>query len=738
MKQQIRRVVAVVVLTLGFTAFVGAYALQSVEGRLAQTFAEQQQVNSMSVASRLMDRYQLAKLAAGELSADLPARPATLGDSAHLAALSSGLGLQQVAFYRCDSHGRVLARQPADATPPSSELLARLVAECGAGQPAEAFARLPEQPPVLVLAYRLANAPTQAVAVTVAVAKALNPVTGGEHSPGKVYVLDATDEALPVLASTEPQALGRDFAELYGTPAGGMIRGLRRRAFGVEPAAQALDTPDRPQYLLGTFGLRFETGGHTYAVANAAPRNLMVEPYMHNVLRWVLLLGGVVLLSLGSFAALVGQMIYAGVQEQRRTEERQALYKISQSLQSASALADVLQSITEQARNLFRTDGATIALTDAATGELVFGSVSNADPAATERLQGLRLPRGEGVVGWVVTHGEALLIQDVAADPRFPRSIVLPPGVQTEALVCAPLLDQRGQAFGAIELVSYHGEPFPDSDLVLLQSLAVTAAAAVERAMLLEQEKVQERLQREMDIARTVQRSLLPQHAPVLPTVQLAGLSHPANEVGGDFYDYLHLDETHLGIAIADVADKGLGAAMFMVMCRSLLYNSASVSLSPAAALADLNARLVEVATSGMFVTLFYAVLDTRTGHLTCASAGHNPPLLHRAGAAAVEPLPVRGIALGVFDSIDLTEYELSLSPGDRLVLYTDGVPDAIDAHTEAFGLQRFEQAVLDSADFDAAGTLDAILAAVTAHTTGEPQFDDLTLAVVRAVTPGA
>ena len=182
--------------------------------------------------------------------------------------------------------------------------------------------------------------------------------------------------------------------------------------------------------------------------------------------------------------------------------------------------------------------------------------------------------------------------------------------------------------------------------------------------------------------------------------------------------------------------DLQMGAAMFMVMCRSLLYSCASRELSPAKVLAELNAKILEVSTADLFVTVFYGVLDTADQSFRYTNAGHNPPLWYHAQDGTVSNITVPGIALGVIDDMDLGEAELKLGPGDRLVLYTDGVTEAIDAGEHQFGLPRLTAVVADGAA-DSPETVKAIQAAVNTFVGGQPQFDDMTLAVVHAAAEG-
>jgi len=189
-----------------------------------------------------------------------------------------------------------------------------------------------------------------------------------------------------------------------------------------------------------------------------------------------------------------------------------------------------------------------------------------------------------------------------------------------------------------------------------------------------------ERIQKELEIARGIQQSFLPDAAPRIPGMDLEGANLPAAEVGGDFYDFIPVGEASWGLVIADVSGKGVPAALFMALSRTLIRASATRNPDPVVSIREANRSICLDASTSMFVTLFYAILDSRKKTLTFVNAGHNPPLLLGSGSERVTLLKARGIALGVIDEVDLESVEVQLSPGDVLVLYTDGVTEATDA----------------------------------------------------------
>ncbi|MBN1656940.1 MAG: SpoIIE family protein phosphatase [Anaerolineae bacterium] len=242
--------------------------------------------------------------------------------------------------------------------------------------------------------------------------------------------------------------------------------------------------------------------------------------------------------------------------------------------------------------------------------------------------------------------------------------------------------------------------------------------------------RAQGKAAQELATAGRIQAGLLPETVPTLPGWQLAVVLEPARETSGDFYDFVHLSTGSLALVVADVADKGAGAALYMALTRTLLRTALlQYPSEPGQALAAANERILADTHTDMFVTLFCAILDPETGDLVYANAGHNPPYFLT--AEQVGPLPPTGMALGVVPAATWQEERLRLAPGDTLLLYTDGVVDAQGKDEQPFGVERLLKAVQSDRNRPAAALLDAILSEIH-HFVGEaPQFDDLTLVVL-------
>jgi len=241
-----------------------------------------------------------------------------------------------------------------------------------------------------------------------------------------------------------------------------------------------------------------------------------------------------------------------------------------------------------------------------------------------------------------------------------------------------------------------------------------------------------ERVEKELEIARGIQQSFLPEKAPLVPGFDLAAMNQPAKEVGGDFYDFIPVGSDRWGLVIADVSGKGVPAALFMALSRTLVRANVNDTVTVSEAIRKSNDVISENDRSNMFVTLFYGVLDPGKMTLTYVSAGHNPPFMLRKGDKDIIMLKARGVALGVVPDIGLEEKQIILNKGDVVVLYTDGVTEAIDYKEEQFGSERVVEIAEKNRDLPAYEIMQKIKEGVIAFSQGQPQFDDITLMVLK------
>jgi sigma-B regulation protein RsbU (phosphoserine phosphatase) len=240
------------------------------------------------------------------------------------------------------------------------------------------------------------------------------------------------------------------------------------------------------------------------------------------------------------------------------------------------------------------------------------------------------------------------------------------------------------------------------------------------------------RLEREMEIARKTQQSILPVHLPEHPGYDFGALMIPARAVGGDFYEFITLDRDRLGVVIGDVADKGLPAALIMALTYSLVSVDALQMNSPTETLINVNRHLLNVNASGMFVTLLYGILDCGTGHFRYARAGHLPPVVLKAHGQPVD-IPVdRGQPLGLFEDIELDEQEFTIPPGGMALLFSDGLSEASDSLGDEFGDQRLSEVLSENQEKNAQAVCEQLWLAVQIHSGDAILQDDFTTMVLK------
>jgi sigma-B regulation protein RsbU (phosphoserine phosphatase) len=331
-----------------------------------------------------------------------------------------------------------------------------------------------------------------------------------------------------------------------------------------------------------------------------------------------------------------------------------------------------------------------------------------------------------------------------------------PPGVvpvldapSPRAGLAIPLLVQERQV-GLMIIQSTRKSRFRPGEAALLETLATQGAVAIQRTGLIRQLQTKieeleaaqvglaqkERLERELELARQLQQSMLPRTFPYVPGYRFAAHNAPARQVGGDFYDVIQLDEKDVGFVIADVSDKGMAAALYMTLSRSLLRAEARRVRSPREVLTNVNRLLVELGEQGMFVTVFYGIIDGTTHQLCYARAGHDCPFLLRAGKA--ELLGGRGMALGLFDGdlFHLSEELLPLRHGDRLVLYTDGLTDATSAEGQLFERDRLQALLQELAPLSPGEFCTETFSRLAGFQGKAEQFDDMAMVVVEVEHP--
>lgn len=412
------------------------------------------------------------------------------------------------------------------------------------------------------------------------------------------------------------------------------------------------------------------------------------------------------------------------------------LLHLTQVFNSTLDLDEVLNRVMDEVITVLHAERGFVVLKNAAGG-LEFRVARGLDQTTIDQPQ---FQVSRSVVEQVAASGQAVLTSDAQADERFNlRQSVMILGLRS--ILCVPL-KVKDQVIGAIYADNrLQAGIFTHADLELLITIASSAAIAVENARLYRLAVENARLEQELQMARRVQQSLLPREMPSLEGWEFAVHWKPAREVGGDYYDFITLPDGCLGVVIADVTDKSLGAALFVAFARSIVRANLDHAASPAEGIRRANELICQESNEGLFVTLFYAMLDPATGQLTYVNAGHNPPVLCRAGDAAgfggeqrPERLTGTGIPLGVDGDSEYSERTIYLRQGDFLILYTDGATEAMNQQDEMFGLERLEHAAKKHCRGSAGDILESLEGMIYDFTSPRLPFDDLTLMVIRRI----
>lgn len=411
------------------------------------------------------------------------------------------------------------------------------------------------------------------------------------------------------------------------------------------------------------------------------------------------------------------------------TDRLALLYGLSQAFNSSLDLDEVLNRVMDEVIVATHAERGFVMLSEAGD-RLNFRAARGIEQTTIETPQ-FQISRS--VVEKVYQEGEPILTSDAQADERFNmrQSVVI---LGLRSILCVPLKIKQA-TIGVIYVDNrIQAGLFSYSDLELLNAIAATAAIAIENARLYQLAVEKGRLERELQMARQVQTNLLPRQTPQIPGWDFAALWLPARQVAGDYYDFIQLAPTSLGLVVADVTDKGMPAALFMALVRTLVRASVDRAASPQEAITQANHLICADASNGMFVTLFFGALDLHNGVLTYVNAGHNPPYHFCRATGELRRLLRSGMALGVDAEAPYDQQEVRLDPGDVVFLYTDGIPDALNAANQEFGLQRIEDLLLRYAQAGAMALLNQMENAIEAFIGSTASFDDITIVAVRRI----
>jgi sigma-B regulation protein RsbU (phosphoserine phosphatase) len=408
--------------------------------------------------------------------------------------------------------------------------------------------------------------------------------------------------------------------------------------------------------------------------------------------------------------------------------------------------------IVEGAVRILDAHGGVLYVTDRTGGKLMPGFISKgcpplvdvpqdilqqaaANPIALETFLRLHtVGANEGLIGRVWQTGQAVCLNEFSEAPELAK---LRGSAFGSVSVMATALGYGEQDLGVLAVANGpKGAPFSQADFVVFKSIAEQSAFALYNAIIYSMANEKKRLDHDLEIARDIQRILLPSEAPAINGFQISGINVPARQVSGDYFDYIHVDKERLGVAIADVSGKGVPASLIMAICRSVLRAEAAGNPSPADVLRKVNRQLYPDIKEDMFISMAYLVLDHQHDGVTLARAGHDAPLWYQRQSQTVTPVKSPGMVVGidsgsVFDRLTV-DFAVPLERNDCLVLYTDGVTETLNSEDDEYGVDRMMQSVRASANDGAQAIVKRIIEDVREFTGSVPQNDDITVIAIR------
>src|SRR5437868_4853433 len=341
-------------------------------------------------------------------------------------------------------------------------------------------------------------------------------------------------------------------------------------------------------------------------------------------------------------------------------------------------------------------------------------------------LQELHLKMGEGLIGHVAVTGKPYVSHDVHNNPRYING-----RPRTNSEMVAPIISNN-EVIGVFDLESDELNAYSNDDMEVLMLLASQVAIIIEKVMLHDQLIEKKRLETQLEVARQVQLELLPAHDPELEGFDISAYNFPTEEVSGDYYDWVRIYDDQIGVVIADVSGKGVPAALLMAFLRAGLRAATHIGYAPHISMSKVNYLLWESIERNQFVTAFYGILDATNHTIAYSNAGHNPALLmDKDGTARFEERG--GVPLGMFRDTRYYEYFETIEPGQMLVLYTDGVTEAMNSAGEEYGRERLVDAVRQARELTAHEIIDFVHRDVIEWTEGLGAHDDVTFFIIKA-----
>ena len=341
-------------------------------------------------------------------------------------------------------------------------------------------------------------------------------------------------------------------------------------------------------------------------------------------------------------------------------------------------------------------------------------------------ITGIQLQLGQGIVGKVIDENAAQIVRDVRENESFAAAVDAGSGFETRSIMCAPLT-VRGRCIGALELINKRSGDrlFAASDMHLATAVASAAALAIHNARMAQALVEQERVRRELELARQIQESLLPGHPG--GTFPINGINIPAREVSGDFYDFCEVGGNRIYFSLADVSGKGMNAALLMAKTTSLLRCLAKMESDPGVLLAKVNREICETASMGMFVTIVVGYVDRDAGLVHFTNAGHQPPLQWKGDGEYIE-FEAGAPPIGILPDLEFPSQTVNLADG-ALYIYTDGLSESLDNDGQELGVDGLCQIIAECEIYPSNLRLEEVVATLRKH--DRKITDDVTMLMI-------
>ena len=419
---------------------------------------------------------------------------------------------------------------------------------------------------------------------------------------------------------------------------------------------------------------------------------------------------------------------------ERQAADLKHMLDVTRHLGASVELDPLLARIIEAATTVLDAERATVFLLDRAKGEL-YSRIATG--IGGDGIKEIRFSVSRGIAGEVARTGEILEIPDAYADRRFNPDIDKHSGYLTRNILTCPLWGHDQSIVGVLQVLNKRVGSFDQWDRDKIQILGAQAGVAVQRQSLLDEFAEKQRIQADLNIARVIQQRGLPKENPAVEGFEVAGWNKPANETGGDCYDFMSLADGRLAITLADATGHGIGPALVIAECRALFRAVISGGFDLHHAVTQVNALLCQDLPDDRFVTAFFGVLVPQEQQIIFTSAGQGPLLRYDAASRSVAEVASSGLPLGILPD---TEYDppvdLPLSSGDMLILLTDGFYEWSNAAGEQFGVQRISEIIRGYAAAPPATLIEKLYQAVLKFVGDTPQSDDLTAVIVKRRQP--